>query len=151
MQTQPTTKTFPTRVLLSTATGLSLPLVPFDKIHEAIEHLLGEPVWTHQLGSPEPWDLAREALIAQHPAFANVEGYTLVAACEGKPDDERNSIARAWADNQTSLLGATEFTVTRGNGRSPDVAQHEAMVSLHELAASQNKPVIVINTDGGAS
>jgi hypothetical protein len=139
MSTQPDIKTFSAAVLLSTATGLSLPSVPFSSLHEAIEHLLGEPVWTHQFTSPELWARAREALIAQHPAFANVDGNALRSACEGKSADERNSIARAWADNQASLLGATEFALTRGSGRSPDVAQDNAMAEL------------LVDVEGGAS
>jgi hypothetical protein len=119
------TKTFSTHTLLSTATGLALPSV----------------------GRPEPWDRAREALIAQHPAFANVDGDTLTSACEGKSNDERNSIAQTWADNQTSLLGATEFAIVRGAGRNHDVMQHDAMVKLLAL----NKPALVVTVDGGAS
>lgn len=144
------TKTFSAHVLLSAATdGLSLPSVTFNKLHEAIEHLLGEPVWTHQLGSPEPWARSREALVAQYPAFANVDGDTLSDACEGKSDDERHSIARAWADNQTSLLGATEFTITRGNGRSPDVVQDEMLRSL--AADVADKPVLIVAVDKGGA
>lgn len=142
-------KTFPTTVLLSAVTGLALPFVTFNDLHEALEHLLGEPVWTHQLASPEPWARARAALVAQHPAFANVNGDTLMTACEGKSADERDSVARAWADNQASLLGATEFAVKRGEGRSPDVAQADMLQSLAADIAS--KPVLIVDVDGGAS
>lgn len=128
-------KTFSARVLLSTTTGLALPSVPFNQFHEAIEHLLGEPVWTHQLGRPEPWDRAREALIAQHPAFANVDGDTLTSACEVRrvpanwehPRDEHGryrpmfdcdfaSAAAEWDD------GEAQWRL----GHHPDQAKYEA-------------------------
>ena len=117
-----TTKEIPSTVLLSLAAGgLGLPGVSFSALHEAIEHLLGEPVWTHQLASPEPWSLAREAVIAQHPAFANVDGDALRAACEGQTREDATIRANAWADAELAAIGASSFVVAKGDGRDPSV------------------------------
>lgn len=43
-------KYFDARVLASITTGVLL-LEPFSLVHEAIEHIAGHPVWTHELPS----------------------------------------------------------------------------------------------------
>lgn len=136
------TKKIPTRVLLTITTGLSLPGAKFDHVHEAIKHLLGEPVWTHQLASPEPWAKAREAIIAQHPAFASVDGDALRSACEGKANDARVACCEEWTAKQVEILGAPGFAIAKGNGRDPAAAQDDAIESLREIA--KDKPVLVV-------
>jgi hypothetical protein len=39
--------------------------IPFDMIHERIEKLVGRPVWTHEMITPER--LAEESRTQQHP------------------------------------------------------------------------------------
>ena len=39
--------------------------IPFDKIHQRIEELVGRPVWTHEIGWPE---LLVEEIRSQKPA-----------------------------------------------------------------------------------
>jgi hypothetical protein len=137
-----TTKEIQTTALLSVVTGLQIHGVEFHRVHEAIEHLLGEPVWTHQLGSPEPWRLAREAVIAQYPIFANVDGDALRAAVKGQTREEATIRANAWAEAELTAIGASTFTVTKGDGRDPSVAQEDAIESLRVIA--KDKPVIVV-------
>lgn len=33
---------------------------PISDLHEKIEQLMGHPVWTHELASPELWKLIKE-------------------------------------------------------------------------------------------
>lgn len=63
---RPETREFPTAVVLSIVTGRLV--CEFDKVHEAIEWMAGEPTWTHQLPR-----VAREAaavILERHPDLA---------------------------------------------------------------------------------
>lgn len=53
------------RALAGITTGVLLVSEGFPAIHEAIEHVLGRPVWTHEL--PQCWNEARAAVLAQFP------------------------------------------------------------------------------------
>ena len=64
------TRTFPLDVVLSLTTGTLL--CRFSDMHELIEHVAGEPVWTHQLASQPFTDQLKAAVVRQHPWLANV-------------------------------------------------------------------------------
>lgn len=132
-------KKFSCAVLLSVATGLSLPAVRFDRLHEAIEHLIGEPVWTHQLASPDTWAKARARLVDQHAEFDGIDGADLRAACEGKSNEDRTRLCDEWLSAKLLIVGRGRL-VTKGIGRPDDVAAKDAFESL----AAIGKPVLVI-------
>lgn len=143
-----TTKRFPTQVLLAVSTGRGLNGVTLPQVHEAIEHLLGEPVWTHQLATSAPWGRAKQAIIDQHPAFADID-VTPLDACEGASDEERDRISTDWTEAAVDALGHDELPVTRGRGRTEEEATREAFRSLNEMA--KGKPVIVAVHEGEGS
>ena len=60
------TKTFSVPILASITSGVLLEM-PFSKMHEAAEWLLGHPVWTHEFGSGETSDRLRAAVLHQFP------------------------------------------------------------------------------------
>lgn len=62
------TKDYPLGVVLSLTTGMLL--CPFDEVHEFVEFMAGEPIWTHQL--PRVGKEVEEVLKRQHPALAEV-------------------------------------------------------------------------------
>jgi hypothetical protein len=57
------TRDFPTAVLVSLSTGISL--CTFSDFHEAAEYLMGHPIWTHQL--PKLADAIKRAIVEQYP------------------------------------------------------------------------------------
>ena len=60
------TKAFSTAALASITTGRLL--CPFSDMHEAIEYLMGHPVWTHELASESLWQLMRAKLPERNAA-----------------------------------------------------------------------------------
>jgi hypothetical protein len=58
-------RTFSTLALVSLTSGKLLSA--FADMHEAAEHVLGHPVWTHEFASRETWDRLRATVLAQHP------------------------------------------------------------------------------------
>jgi hypothetical protein len=69
------TKNFPTEVLLSLASGITL--CGFSEIHEAAEFVLGHPIWTHEFAIRATFDTLRELILEQHPqlASANIQTF----------------------------------------------------------------------------
>jgi len=75
------TKTFPTHLLLTLATGVTMEACNVRDIHQLVGHLAGGPVWTHQL--PFLVDEAAHAATAAlgeafepfDPAQEGYEGY----------------------------------------------------------------------------
>lgn len=136
------TKTFPTRTLISVYTACGVPGVTFSMIHEAVEHLVGEPVWTHQLAQRWPWDRAREEINRQCIGFSTVYADALRSACEGNVGEEREAAAEAVA--AIAGVGRDEFTVARGSGlgRSDEQIGRDAMGSLLEMAG--DRPVLAV-------
>jgi hypothetical protein len=136
------TKTFSTRVLLSVHTGCGIPDVTFSDLHEAVEHLIGEPVWTHQLALPSVWESARAEIDRQCIGFSCADADALRSACKDKEGDEREEAAEAWTRAVVAEIGCVSFTVTHGNGtgRTDEQIGTEAMRSLVTMAGS--RPVI---------
>ena len=58
------TKNFDPRVLGSITSGILL-IADFSKVHEAIEWVIGHPIWTHEL--PKISDKAASLVKLQHP------------------------------------------------------------------------------------
>lgn len=109
-------KTFSTHVLLSTATGVQLPGVTVDDVQAAIEYLSGESAAQHvliegPLGQSRQWARARETLIAQISAFANVNGDELRMRCRLVETSERAAVASEWVAAEIAELGASEFAL----------------------------------------
>jgi hypothetical protein len=136
-------KTFSTPTLLSVLTGRFVG-VAFDDIHAAIEHLLGEPVWTHQLASPGPWEDARKNLTAQHPVFASIDDSEL-SVCDALDGDACQAVVDEWQASAVAIVGSDELTISRGHGRSVGAATIEAFRSLTEMA--KDKPLVVLSSE----
>ena len=62
------TKHFDPAALASIADGRLM--CDFSVMHEAIEHVLGRPVWTHELADHDLAEEARRQVIAQFPDMA---------------------------------------------------------------------------------
>lgn len=69
-------RAFPALTLASITTGVSLQTGGLSPIHEAAEHILGHPVWTHEFAEKSLWTKLREAIREHHPDLPF-----------GKPDD----------------------------------------------------------------
>jgi hypothetical protein len=63
------TKHFDPCVLASITTGVLL-VYPFSRVHEAIEHVLGRPIWTHQI--PAVTAAASAEVLRQYPDMPTV-------------------------------------------------------------------------------
>ncbi len=61
-------KTYPIEVLLSISTGVLL--CPFGDMHECVEYLAGQPVFTHQLAFKPFVDQLKAAVVTQYPDLA---------------------------------------------------------------------------------
>lgn len=66
-----TTREFPLAVVLSMSTGVLF--CEFSAMHEAAEFLTSGPIWTHEFGRRELWELFRADIHRQHPALASVD------------------------------------------------------------------------------
>lgn len=64
-------KTYATEVVLSATTGILL--CEFGDMHELIEHIIGHPVWTHELADRSMMDVIREDVCDQHPRLREVD------------------------------------------------------------------------------
>jgi hypothetical protein len=144
-----TEKTITTRVLLSVHTACGVPGVTFDAIHEVIEHLIGEPVWTHQLALPSVWEAAKAEIDRQCIGFTRVDADALRSVCEGKDGDEREAAAEAWTVDAIALVGRESFTVAqgKGTGRTDMEIGADAMSSL--VAMAGDRPVLVVEVGSG--
>lgn len=88
---------FPVGVVYSLATGLVF--AAFDKVHGAIEYVLGSPVWTHHLAMTSVWDAVKEHVAAQYPALLAIE-------LSPRPQREDDAACRAWCDRQVASMEA---------------------------------------------
>lgn len=61
-------KTFSIGAILSVTTGILL--AEFSEVHQLIEHMAGEPVWTHQI--PRVAREAEQTLLDQFPQFDGI-------------------------------------------------------------------------------
>ncbi len=62
-------KRFDALTIGSLTTGIMLKERGFSDMHEAFEHVMGHPVWTHEMASKPLWESARDRVVAQHPEF----------------------------------------------------------------------------------
>lgn len=67
---------FSLAVVLSLKT--SVLVCAFKAMHEAAEYLTGGPIWTHEFGRRELWEIMSRDIVRQHPilADANAEHVT---------------------------------------------------------------------------
>jgi hypothetical protein len=64
------TKTFPTLVVVSAATGIVMAEgMKISEIHECSEFLLGHPVWTHEFADPATRAALGVAALSQFPGL----------------------------------------------------------------------------------
>ena len=61
-------KTFPAAVLLSLTSARGLGPT-FSAIHEAAEHVMGHPIWTHEFADAGLWDRMRKATMRAAPSL----------------------------------------------------------------------------------
>ena len=126
------TKTLSTRSVLSVASGRHCG-GEFSEIHEAITHILGWDVFTHELAEKEVWEEARESALRSCPGievFATRAEATssLIAISEIVQEAER-------------VLGLS-LEVEEGMG----VRREHPLASLTRIAP--DKPIIVIEKGG---
>jgi hypothetical protein len=85
---------FPLGVVLSVTTERLV--APIADVHEFLEYMAGEPVWTHQL--PRVMDEARPVIFTQHPQLVDA----IVPDGADGPD-----WVDGWLAAQTARFGAT--------------------------------------------
>jgi len=94
------------------------------------------------LASIDPWNKARTAIIAQHPAFESIDGTAFKSACQDQPTEVRTRLAIEWFDAGLATIGADSLAVAKGIGQSPEDAQSAAIENLRDVAGG--RPVIVV-------
>jgi hypothetical protein len=117
------TRTFPLGVILTVTTEQLV--APFADLHEFLEYMAGEPVWTHQL--PRVNDEAKPVILAQHPQLATVR----------IPDDFGSDPESAivWLAEQVKHFGeALEI-------RPLAVSDHRSIDPISELRMRGIRPV----------
>ena len=125
-------KTLKLSALLCLTTGKSFG--DFGEMHEAAEHVMGGPIWTHEFASPELWTTMRENVLAQFPDLP----------ADGNAVTPENA-AQILADAEAKF--GKELEVEQGTAertKSP-------METLQEVAG--DKPVIMIqmvDPEGGS-
>lgn len=125
MNTELETKDFPTAAILSISTGRLLS--PFEMMHEAIEWVMGHPVWTHELGSEAMANRLKEAVLSQHPQLSEIDV------------DLTKDNFKEWLKLQVAVFGDT-LPLIRGS----EVRTENPLESRQRLA--DDKPVIVNGT-----
>lgn len=119
-------KAFSTAALASITTGRLL--CSFSDMHEAIEYLMGHPVWTHELASESLFKLMSMKLREQHP------GLPVEADC----DDTNWQELR---DQLVAKLGPT-LTITKGE----EVRAADPLTTARAVFGP-DKPIIAMGTD----
>lgn len=130
------TKTFPLDVVLSGYKG-RMWCRDFGDTHRLIEHVLGHPVWTHEMGSSTLWSDVRAGLLAQHPGLETVGEPT--GGLEGLEGDAFLAAIAPWMAEQAARLGAV-LEVRRGNAERTE----SPLESLARVVGT--RPVIVVET-----
>ena len=95
-----TDKAFPALTLACITTGVALMEGAMSPMHEAAEHILGHPVWTHEFADKAVWTKLREAIRQHHPHLPF-----------GKPDDwkaTRDEVLARFPDPLVMPLGTAE-------------------------------------------
>ena len=69
--TKTSSRIFPTAVVLSISSGRML--CAFSEMHEAIECLVGVPVWTHQLADKQFVAELKASILKQRPQLADFD------------------------------------------------------------------------------
>ncbi len=102
------TQNFPVAALLGVYDGHLAG--PFTDVHELIQHLVGEPVWTHQLPVIMRTGKMQAELLRQYPVLAKMPCPDL----EGKEPEERERLSYLWALDAAEVIGAARVPVEGG-------------------------------------
>lgn len=124
------TKSFPLTAVLGLATGRSWG--PFSEIHEAAEHVMGHPIWTHEFASEALFAEMRRRVIAAHPGLADVGP----DACPTSNDDLAERLAV-----QVARFGATLDLPLGG-----DVRTKSPMETAVEMVGAERVVVVATPT-----
>ena len=123
------TKTFPANVIAGLYTGISLG--PFEDIHEAAEHLMGHPIWTHEFAVKGLWEAMRKKLEALFPTITKCDELVKDVSKENW-ESKRDAITATWPEGFTFEAGTEERT-------------EDPISSLQRIAPG--KEVIVVQVD----
>jgi len=108
VELQDKSKPFPVHALLSVYDGHLAG--PFTDCHALIEHLVGEPVWTHQLPVIMRTGTMQAELLRQYPILADLPCPDL----EGKDQSERERLSQEWARDAVEAFDAAQVPVEGG-------------------------------------
>jgi len=118
--------------VLSITTGCLVSPDHMDGVNRILQHVVGEPLWTHQL--PRAADECRPSLLAQHPDLADVE---VPDAFDGKEHVER------WLAEQVQRYGE------RRDVRPLAPQEHTSINPISELLMLKpDAQVVVVEVDG---
>lgn len=121
------TKSFPTADVLGVVTGRLLREGGFNDLHEVVEWMAGEPVFTHQI--PRICDEASPVIVAMHPELQAV-----VREAEVMDGGNCLAIVAGWRQRYGETI-----TVPRMNAD-----QHERIDPVSELAEKVHPDNIII-------
>ena len=118
--------------VLSITTGLLVSPDHMGGVNRILQHMVGEPLWTHQL--PRASDECRPSLLAQHPDLADVE---VPDAFDCKEHVER------WLAEQVQRYGE------RRDVRPLAPQEHTSINPISELLMLKpDAQVVVVEVDG---
>lgn len=119
-------KSFSTAALASITTGRLL--CDFSDMHEAIEYLMGHPVWTHELASESLFKLMSMKLREQHPGLP-------------AEDDCNDTNWQQFRDQLVAKLGST-LTITKGE----EVRAADPLTTARAMLGP-DKPIIALRVE----
>ena len=129
------TLTVSTSTALTLASGGIQFASTFDQIHEAITHVLGWDVFTHELAESGPWEEAARLVLAQLPLLEPMASLAREASDSGAGLDFDVILKSAVED-----VGDT-VSLSKGTGKR---AEHP-IASMKRIAP--DKPIIVLETN----
>lgn len=127
----PTTRAFPLGTILTLTTERML-ASSFSEVHELAEWVLGHPVWTHEFGDSALWGKMRGAILAQHPALAEVDDSVVTR-------ENAHEVLNGWKTQYGDTLEITSGTERR---------QESPLESLQRLVPGARAMAAVVPSPG---
>jgi hypothetical protein len=124
------TKEFSLDIVLTLLTSKSFG-GDFGDIHEAIEFVIGHPVWTHEMADKLLWEQLRENILEQHPDLETVDGHLI----------NTNNVH----ENKQRYI--EQFGNTRVLTKGTEVRHKHPLETAKELFPDKINQILTINMD----
>ena len=130
------TRTFPIGVVLSVTTG-RLVVKPFSLVHEALDFLTGDQLFTHAL--PRAMEFVSPKVLERFPELCTVNEARLDALLAGTTKETAMGACDQWVAEMAALLGRDAYDLE-------PVAAFERKNPIAELREMTDKPITVVVT-----